>query len=385
VWVNRGTNAKDIAVGLVVSSVRAGAAAGRVALGPARVLSRAPGINSAVRRTSDKLAAEGSEAIADGRRGLEAAAGDVLAAPELERTVDRALAGSLPDAVARSLAEHRVVERVVAEVVASPEFEEAVQAALEHELTRRLADRAIASSLSAEVTDRVLDSSELQRVVEHVASSPEVRVAMTRQTASLADELVSGLRRRSERVDDAAQRRTRGWIGRPAAAPLGSYAGLAARTIAFGLDLMLALALFLTGAALAGLAASLVDGLRPQWLVGALLGVWWTLVVGGYFVLFWAAAGQTPAMRVMRMRVTNESEEPPSFGRAVLRFVGLLLAIVPMFAGFLPMLFDARRRGLHDYLGGTVVLYTDRPTPREAATYRASRVTHDAAKPDPAG
>jgi glyoxylase-like metal-dependent hydrolase (beta-lactamase superfamily II) len=51
---------------------------------------------------------------------------------------------------------------------------------------------------------------------------------------------------------------------------------------------------------------------------------------------------------------------PQSVGRALVRLVGLLLAIVPLFAGFLPVLFDARRRGLPDYLARTVVLYADR-------------------------
>jgi hypothetical protein len=40
---------------------------------------------------------------------------------------------------------------------------------------------------------------------------------------------------------------------------------------------------------------------------------------------------------------------------STLRFVGLLLAIVPLFAGFLPMLVDLHRRGLQDYVAGTVV------------------------------
>jgi hypothetical protein len=35
-----------------------------------------------------------------------------------------------------------------------------------------------------------------------------------------------------------------------------------------------------------------------------------------------------------------------------LRLVGLGLAIVPLFAGFVPVLIDARRRGLHDFLAG---------------------------------
>ena len=42
--------------------------------------------------------------------------------------------------------------------------------------------------------------------------------------------------------------------------------------------------------------------------------------------------------------------------RSFVRFVGLILAIVPLFAGFLPVLVDGRRRALQDFLSGTVVL-----------------------------
>ena len=81
----------------------------------------------------------------------------------------------------------------------------------------------------------------------------------------------------------------------------------------------------------------------------------WLLLSGSYFVLFWSTAGQTPGMRLMHVRVLDRHGDPPGLGRSLVRFVGLLLAIVPLFAGFLPVLFDERRRGLHDYLAGTVV------------------------------
>ena len=247
---------------------------------------------------------------------------------------------------------------------------------------------AIASSLSAEVTDRLLDSADLQRIVEHVAASPEVQVAMTRQTASLADDLVGGLRRRTEHVGDLeAQGRARSWFGRgPRRFREGPYAGIAARTVAFALDIMLALAIFLTGAALAG-ARRVVGGRPPaavvrrhphRHLVDARRG--WVLRA----LLDRGRTDAGDAGGALRMRVTNHDEQPPGTGRAILRFVRLLLAIVPLFAGFIPMLLDRRRHGLQDYLlGATVVLYTDRRTPLEAGT--ASPVPHDAAKPDMAG
>ena len=47
--------------------------------------------------------------------------------------------------------------------------------------------------------------------------------------------------------------------------------------------------------------------------------------------------------------------------RALLRTLGLALAIIPCFLGFVPALFDRRRRALPDYLAGTVVVYDDGP------------------------
>jgi uncharacterized RDD family membrane protein YckC len=64
-------------------------------------------------------------------------------------------------------------------------------------------------------------------------------------------------------------------------------------------------------------------------------------------------------MRLMRLRVRRAGGEGLSLGRSIVRVVGLALAIIPLFAGFLPVLFDERRRALPDYLAGTVVVYDD--------------------------
>jgi uncharacterized RDD family membrane protein YckC len=136
------------------------------------------------------------------------------------------------------------------------------------------------------------------------------------------------------------------------------YAGIATRAVALVLDLVIVHVLVLVGAALLGLVASLVD-LRPEWLAEALLGAGWGLSVTVYFVLFWSVTGQTPGMRAMQVRVVREDGRSLSVSRGFVRLIGLLLAIVPFFAGFLPILFDARRRGLPDYLARTVVVYAD--------------------------
>lgn len=368
--MERTVRARDIALGLVAGGNRVGATAAQLLLLPARAAGHLPVLGRVVRGAEYRLALDGRRARAQGRRRFEQVAGDVLAAPEVERAVDRALEGPLPDAVARSLAEHGVVERIAAKVLTDANLEEAVVKALEHETTeqlvrealaspglRRLLVTALESELARELTDRVLEGPEMQRVVEHVAASPEVRAAVARQTTSLADEMVAGIRTRARRLDDSAEDKVRGSLRRPRRVTRGApFAGLSIRAVALALDAVLAHVIFLTGAAMLGLVASLVGELRPAWLVGLLVAAGWVLVVGTYFVAFWTAAGQTPGMRLLRLRVLDPAGHSPSLGRSLLRLVGLGLSIAPMFAGFIPVLVDDRRRGLHDLLAGTVVV-----------------------------
>ena len=76
----------------------------------------------------------------------------------------------------------------------------------------------------------------------------------------------------------------------------------------------------------------------------------------GYFVVFWSATGQTPGNRLLQIRVCRATDgEAPSAGASLLRFGGLIVAALPLFAGFVPILFDDRRRGLQDMIAGTVV------------------------------
>ena len=78
-------------------------------------------------------------------------------------------------------------------------------------------------------------------------------------------------------------------------------------------------------------------------------------------------------MRLLRLRVLGPDGLPPRAGRGVVRFAGLLLAIVPVFAGFLPVLVDRRRRALQDFLAGTVVVFDGQPAGRGEAAPTASR------------
>jgi len=153
-------------------------------------------------RASRRLASEGRESRLRVRSQLAATGGELLAAPYV-------------DALARSLAEHRVLERVAGPVLAAPDVEVAFASALEEEKTRRLVEQALDSRLAAQVADHLLQSPELDRAVEQIASSAAVRAALANQTTSLTAEVAAGVRRRAEALDDAAERTARRWFRRP--------------------------------------------------------------------------------------------------------------------------------------------------------------------------
>ena len=278
------------------------------------------------------------------RAPIEQAAEEVLSSPEVARIVDNALAGPLPEEFARSLIRHRVLDRIVAELAESGELD-------------RMVTEALASRRTLELTDKVVASEEMQRIVGQVASSPELREAIARQTAGLAEEVVGGIRASAARLDDRAERIVR----RRPRAERPIYAGVATRAVALAIDALVTIVFFTAGVGVAALVSSLVGTLRPEWLAGLLVASGWVLVAGTYFVLFWSGAGQTPGMRLLRLRLRVRGPDggSPSIGRSLARLVGLVLAIVPLFAGFLPVLFTERRRGLPDFLAGTVVVYDD--------------------------
>jgi uncharacterized RDD family membrane protein YckC len=141
------------------------------------------------------------------------------------------------------------------------------------------------------------------------------------------------------------------------AAPV-AYAGIVTRAIAFAAD---AAVIQFVAIAVAGTFALILSVISPdEKFDGVLLAagsVAYGLWLVGYFVVFWSAAGQTPGNRLLQIRVCRAADgAAPSAGAALLRFAGLIVAALPLFAGFLPILLDDRRRGVHDMLAGTVVV-----------------------------
>jgi uncharacterized RDD family membrane protein YckC len=262
------------------------------------------------------------------RNGPRAAVADAVGRQALLRVVDPALQGPLPEEFVRVLVRHGVLERVVHELRQTGELD-------------RLIDGALASE-------------EMQRVLRTVIGGPELREALERQSLEVGGDLLDAVRAHLVALEDR-----RG--------PRRPEGGVFTRGIALAIDAGSVLAIFALCSGVAAVIGWLVGGLRPEWLAGALATIGGIALAGGWFTLFWSAAGQTPGMRLMHVRVVGRDGGGLSVGRAALRTLGLALAIAPCFLGFVPALFDRRRRALPDFLAATVVVRTDPVRTRRAA------------------
>jgi uncharacterized RDD family membrane protein YckC len=285
-------------------------AAGRLALFPARAAARAS------------------------RGSIEAAADEHLV-PEVSRLVERALASDLPEELARSIAEHHVLERVTLELAETGALDSAVE-------------QILASPRTKETVDRLVRSDEVRHAIKEVVASPEVRAALAEQSIGMAEEMAADVRSRTRELDNR--------IGRPQAGSSG-FAGAATRAVVLVVDGLAIAVVYALVAGLLGLVSYLVGGLRPTWLVETLVGSLWALVAGSYLVFFWSTTGRTPGMHVMHIHVRDRTGRAPSVGRSIVRVLVTWVSIVPFFLGYVTVLFDKRRRGLPDLVARTEVFY----------------------------
>ena len=288
-----------------------------------------------------------------------------ILAGEVERAIDAVFAGPLPEAFGRSLGEHRVVERVVVEALetASPdrleadELDRLVGRIVQSPALERWVESGDAGRLTETVVERLIRSAAFRRALTEALSSPEVRSAVAEQTAGFAADVAKASRGNARRLDDTVE----GWIHRllrrSRRAEPSRFGGIATRGAGLVLDAALVLLGLVVATASVALVLAIVGASLPGWLAETLMGVGLLLAGAAYLVAFWSLTGQTPGMRVMRLRVVTGQGQRPSLLRSSVRFVGLVLAIVPWFAGFLPVLVDGRRRSLPDFLARTLVVY----------------------------
>jgi uncharacterized RDD family membrane protein YckC len=150
----------------------------------------------------------------------------------------------------------------------------------------------------------------------------------------------------------------------PPETSLGQYAGFVTRLVAWTIDrLLLIVVLSITVAVISFFA----NAFRVNELLGlgddvnmVVVGVSVVLVVFlplVYDISLWMLAGQTLGKWIMGVRVVQANGQRVAFWAAVWREIGYFLSAI-LFLGYLWILFDNRRQGLHDKLARTFVVYS---------------------------
>jgi uncharacterized RDD family membrane protein YckC len=288
-----------------------------------------------------------------GARGAERLAGAT--------GVDKAIEDATEEAIVRAL-RSPAVERAIVRVLVE---ENAVGRAFEQALTSDEVVKAVVEALDSEVADRVweelLASPKAQMLVERIAEAPEVRAAIAQQGVGLITDIGRRLTVITEALDDAAERLVHGILNRPGHEAETNQVGLVTRALAAVVDLALLGALFSLAS---GLLASIIPAATGD---GDGLSIWGVLTFGivgflaggAIFVTFWALIGQTPGMRLLSIHLDAGGSREIGLKRALRRLLAIPLCLLPAGLGFFAILVSPQRRGWHDRIAGTTVLYDE--------------------------
>ena len=120
------------------------------------------------------------------------------------------------------------------------------------------------------------------------------------------------------------------------------YAGFWLRFVAWLIDVII---LGIIGFVLGRILDRPVAALIFQLAIGAL-----------YHVGFWVMQGATPGKMAMGLKVAMVNGDAIEFGSGFLRWIGYFASSITLGIGYLMIAFSKEKRGLHDLIGGTIVV-----------------------------
>jgi len=89
------------------------------------------------------------------------------------------------------------------------------------------------------------------------------------------------------------------------------------------------------------------------------MDVLYQVVLTAVTVILWVNwEGRTPGKKLLGIKVVQGNNyEPVSYSKAILRYLGYFVSFLALGIGFLMVAFRADKRGLHDLIAGTYVIY----------------------------
>jgi uncharacterized RDD family membrane protein YckC len=148
---------------------------------------------------------------------------------------------------------------------------------------------------------------------------------------------------------------------KPGPAPGLEYAGFWIRFVSYLIDVI---PIGVVGAVLnvstgTGIHCTGISGATTVCTAGTgSLGSWLGfLVLGTYWTLTWSLLGASLGQKALGLRVVNAADgQRIDIGKAVLRYIGFVISIIPFALGLIWAAFDMRKQGWHDKIAGTYVV-----------------------------
>jgi uncharacterized RDD family membrane protein YckC len=153
-------------------------------------------------------------------------------------------------------------------------------------------------------------------------------------------------------------------LNRPGHEAETNQVGLVTRALAAVVDLALIGALLSIGSGLLASVIPAVSGGSDGLSIWGVLtfGVVGLLIGGSIFVAFWALVGQTPGMRFLSIHLDAAGAREIGLRRALRRLLAIPVSLLPAGLGFFAILLSPERKGWHDRIAGTTVLYDEEVT-----------------------
>ena len=137
----------------------------------------------------------------------------------------------------------------------------------------------------------------------------------------------------------------------PGPGPGVEFGGPGARLMGYIVDVLILMAAYFAVAIVFALLASVA-------LFLGVLGLVISLFAGlAYFPYFWAKSGQTPGMKLAKIKVVRDADGGPiTAGQAILRLFGFWVSGLVLYLGYIWIFIDKRQRGWFDLIAGTIVI-----------------------------
>ncbi len=138
---------------------------------------------------------------------------------------------------------------------------------------------------------------------------------------------------------------------------MNEKAGFFIRFIAYMIDsVLLTIAIGIIGAiALAGNLA-LMNNQTVVLAISLLSMVIMLIVYIGYFIYFYGTSGQTLGKKMLNIKVVSTDGTPLTYKKGLLRVIGYIIASIPIYIGFIWMLFDENKQNWEDKIANTYVV-----------------------------